>query len=81
MSEFSPLRADVNHKDVYGLSLKIKKKFFTFYGKKAAPASHVAEKNLLLIISLNEGYHYRIIEGIREFLSFQPKKWQKMLVL
>ncbi len=61
-------------KDAYGVALEMEKKSYTFYEEKAESCDNPEEKKLLQAIAREEHRHYRLIEGIIDFIC-QPETW------
>ncbi len=66
--------ADAEHKEAYQLALDMEKKAYIFFEEKAIKTNDPAEKKLLLAIAKEERRHFRLIEGIIDFVS-QPETW------
>lgn len=68
------VQADVEQKEAYQIALDMEKKAYTFFEDKSKEAENPGEKKLLEAIAREERRHYRLIEGIIDFIS-RPETW------
>lgn len=76
MKEGAPftINATTEQKEAYSLALEMEKKSIDFYEEKAAVSQNKEEKKLLRAIAREERRHYRLIEGVIDFIS-RPEQW------
>jgi len=76
MKESSSFAIDTTteQKAAYSLALEMEKKSIDFYEEKAKDSQNVEEEKLLKAIAREERRHYRLIEGIIDFIS-RPEQW------
>ena len=60
--------------ELYRKALELERKSWELYGSAADQASSPAEKLLFERIAVEERRHYRIVEGIIDFVS-RPEQW------
>jgi rubrerythrin len=60
--------------ELYRKALELERKSWEFYGSAADQAASPAEKLLFERIAVEERRHYRIVEGIIDFVS-RPEQW------
>ena len=65
---------DVSQLDVYKQALEWEKKAYEFFEEKCSEATDPSEKKFLETIAKEERRHYRLIDGIIEFIG-QPVTW------
>jgi len=65
---------DVSQIAAYKEALEMEKKALTFFEEKAAETTDPKEKKFLEVVAEEERRHYRLIDGIIEFVS-QPESW------
>lgn len=65
---------DTSQLESYKFALEMEEKAYTFFEEKCAEATDPKEKKFLEVIAQEERRHYRLIEGIIEFIS-QPETW------
>ncbi len=70
----SYLTGEIDQKEAYQLALDMEKKAYIFFEEKALETNDPAEKKLLLAIAKEERHHFRLIEGMIDFIS-QPETW------
>ena len=65
---------DASQLDAYKQALEWEKKAYEFFEEKCAEATDPTEKKFLETIAKEERRHYRLIDGIIEFIG-QPESW------
>jgi len=65
---------DASQLEAYKQALEWEKKAYEFFEEKSAEATDPKEKKFLETIAKEERRHYRLIDGIIEFIA-QPESW------
>lgn len=69
-----PAVATIEQKEAYEMALDMEQKSISFYEEKVSASETAEEQKLLLAIAREERKHYRLIEGIIDFIS-RPEQW------